>query len=125
MSLRFNWINRRITGLWPENRQLLKLVHNLKGIKEKKTIMKIFYVTLFVSALVLASCNANQEKNTERTVVDRDTVSSETEYEIENRVREKTVTIDTVTEKETVTTEEEYDEEGQIVPRDEDENEDR
>jgi hypothetical protein len=97
----------------------------LKGIKEKKNIMKILYVTLFVSALALASCDTNKEKNTERTVVDRDTVSSETEYEIENRVREKTVIIDTVTEKETVTTKEEYDEEGQIVPQDEDENEDQ
>ena len=75
--------------------------------------MKILHAILFVSMFILAGCDANRGKTTERTVVDSDTVGSETEYEIEKTIQEKTVTIDTVTETETVTTKEEYDEEGQ------------
>lgn len=65
--------------------------------------LSIFLSGLFITALV--SCDSGQEKQTERTVLDVDTVEAETEYEVEKTIREKTVTIDTVTETETVTKE--------------------
>lgn len=65
--------------------------------------LSIFLSGLLITALV--SCNSGQEKTTERTVLDVDTVDAETEYEVEKTIREKTVTIDTVTETETVTKE--------------------
>lgn len=65
--------------------------------------LSIFFSGVLLTALV--SCNSGQEKQTERTVIDVDTVEAETEYEVEKTIREKTVTIDTVTETETVTRE--------------------
>jgi hypothetical protein len=67
--------------------------------------MKLIYLTLFIFTFCLAGCDTNKEKNTERTVIDRDTVDVETEYEVEEKVREKTVTVDTVTETEKYTEE--------------------
>lgn len=58
------------------------------------------------SIVALTSCDSG-EKNTERTVIDEDTVSAETEYEVEQQVREKTVEVDTTTETETITRERE------------------
>ncbi|MDF9798422.1 hypothetical protein OKW21_003685 [Catalinimonas alkaloidigena] len=52
--------------------------------------------------LGIAACNSGQNKTTERTVLEEDTVAVEKEYEVEKKIREKTVTIDTVTETETV-----------------------
>lgn len=63
-------------------------------------------LTVIFSALFLiafTSCDSGKESQTERTVLDVDTVEAETEYEVEKTIREKTVTIDTVTETETVT----------------------
>ncbi len=60
-------------------------------------------LTLIFSAfaiLSLASCDATN-KDTERTVIDRDTVAVTKEYEVEKKIRE--VEVDTVTETETVT----------------------
>lgn len=57
----------------------------------------------------LAACDSGQ-KTTERTVLDTDTVAVEKEYEVERKVREKTVTIDTLTETETVEKEEDLEE---------------
>ncbi|MFP4096159.1 MAG: hypothetical protein ACLFUB_16885 [Cyclobacteriaceae bacterium] len=53
----------------------------------------------FLILFFLAACDTNSG-NTERTVVDTDTLEVEKEYEVEKKVRE--VTIDTVTETETV-----------------------
>lgn len=66
--------------------------------------LSIIFSLCFVAAL--ASCDTGKEKTTERTVLDEDTVAVEKEYEVERKVREKTVTIDTVTETETVEKEE-------------------
>lgn len=69
--------------------------------------LTLIFATIFFAALV--SCDSGQQKQTERTVLDTDTVGVETEYEVEKKVKEKTVTIDTVTEEETVTRETELD----------------
>lgn len=68
-------------------------------------------LSLIVSAIffvTLVSCDSG-EKRTERTVLDKDTVGAEVEYDVEKKVREKTVSVDTVTEEETVTREIEAD----------------
>lgn len=64
---------------------------------------KLFVILSTLAILAFASCN--QDKRTERTVLDKDTVGAEIEYEVEKKVREKTVDVDTVTESETVTKE--------------------
>jgi len=73
-----------------------------------KRLIVIFSTLLF---LVFTSCDTEQ-KQTEQTVIDADTVSVEKKYEIEKTIKEKTVEVDTITETETVTQEEEYESEG-------------
>jgi len=54
--------------------------------------------------LLFTSCGSGSAgDNTERTLLDSDTVAAEKEYEVEKTYRE--VTVDTVTETETVTKE--------------------
>lgn len=66
--------------------------------------LTLIFSGLFLTALV--SCDSG-DKRTERTVLDKDTVSAETEYKVEKQVKEKTVDVDTVTETETITRERE------------------
>lgn len=69
-------------------------------------------ISIIFSAIMLfafASCD-NSNERTEKTVLEEDTVSAETEYEVERKVREKEVEIDTTTETETVTRERDLEE---------------
>lgn len=68
-----------------------------------KSLLTILSIGFMFS---LSACNSGQNKTTERTVLESDTVAVEKEYEVEKKIREKTVTIDTITETETVEKEE-------------------
>lgn len=57
----------------------------------------LFGLLLGLSIYVMAACNSGRTVTTSRQVVARDTV--EKEYEIEDKVVEKTVIVDTTTNK--------------------------
>ncbi|MEK6478270.1 hypothetical protein WJR50_12065 [Catalinimonas sp. 4WD22] len=73
-----------------------------------KSLLTIFSVCFILG---ITACNSGQNKTTERTVLESDTVAVEKEYEVEKKIREKTVTIDTITETETVEKEENLEDE--------------
>jgi len=74
-----------------------------------RILTAIFSACLFFA---LSACDSGKQKTTERTLLEKDTVAVEKEYEVEKKIREKTVTIDTVTETETVEKEEKLEDEG-------------
>ena len=69
-----------------------------------KNVLILF---LTISFAALAGCTPSQEQNTERTVLETDTVGVETEYQVEQQVQK--VTVDTVTETQTLTREQDLD----------------
>ena len=73
-----------------------------------KSLSTIFLLCFIFS---ITACNSGQNKTTERTVLESDTVAVEKEYEVEKKIREKTVIIDTITETETVEKEENLEDE--------------
>lgn len=65
---------------------------------------------IFSAIMLFAFASCDDSKRTEKTVLDKDTVSAETEYKVEKKVREKQVDVDTTTETETVTRERDLEE---------------
>jgi hypothetical protein len=67
----------------------------------------IYFSILFLAAFGFSGCGGN-EKSTERTIIESDTISVEKEYEVKNTIEKRTIKVDTVVETETIEVEEDF-----------------